>query len=196
MESWGGRKCTQLVHPGLWPRPLVEEIPEVAEATRIWERGDEVFRYKDAAFTEKKTVAADSNFFDVFSFALISGDPSTALSKPNSVVLTQSVAKKYFSEGDGVGELMTIGNEKDTYTVTGVMEDVPGNSHLKFSALFSMNTYDFPSSGQWLSNSFYTYYVLNEGAEAATVDEKLLPIVDRNVTPALKTVFGTHIRGI
>ena len=165
---------------------LVEEIPEVSESTRLWSRGEAVFRYGDKVFSESDIMAADSNFFEFFSFKLVAGDPKTALLEPNSIVLTESVAHKYFGENIGLDETFEIGNEKSVYKVTGIMEDVPGNSHIQFQSLYSMSSFEFPSSNQWLGNSFSTYYVLNEGASATDVDDKFIPIVEQNVSPAFE----------
>jgi putative ABC transport system permease protein len=162
---------------------MVAEIPEVSEATRTRSMGESVFRYDDKIFSEDNLYAADSNFFEVFSFKLLAGDPKTALKEPNSIVLTQSIAIKYFGESEGLNQILEIGNNKTAYKVTGILEDVPGNSHMQFAALYSMSTFGFGNSGQWLGNSFLTYYVLNEGASPEVVDEKLIPIVNRHVGP-------------
>lgn len=189
-----GKLAGQEVHTtstcGPMAQALVEEIPEVEEATRLWHRGRIVFRYEDKAFTEEKVFAADSNVFEVFSFELIEGDPSTALKEPNTVVLTKSTARKYYGKESALDKMMSIGNTKESYKVTGVMNDVPGNSHIKFNALLSMNSFEYPNNGEWLGNSFYTFYVLNEGANSSAVDEKFVPIVERNVSPRLQEFMG------
>jgi len=182
----GGQEIYTTSTCGPMAEALVTEIPEVSEATRLWSRGESVFRYKDKIFSEDNLMAADSNFFEVFSFELIAGDPKTALLEPNSIVLTKSVADRYFGENGGLDQTLEIGTDKTAYKVTGIMSDVPGNSHVDFGALFSMITFDFPNSGQWLGNSFATYYVLNEGASSNDVDKKFIPIVETNVSPAFQ----------
>ena len=190
----GGQEIHTTSTCGPMAEALVAEIPEVAEATRLWPRGESVFRFEDKAFSEEDVMAADSNFFDIFSFKFKEGNPKTALLEPNSIVLTESVAKKYFGESGGLDKTLEIGNKKTAYKVTGIMEDIPENSHIQFSALFSMVSFDFPNSGQWLANSFATYYVLNEGATASVVDEKFIPIVNRNVTSAFQQFLGRTLK--
>lgn len=189
----GGQDILTTSTCGPMAEALVAEIPEVSEATRTWSRGESVFRYEDKIFSEDDLFAADSNFFEVFSFKLLAGDPKTALKEPNSIVLTQSIANKYFGEFEGLNKTLEIGNDKTAYKVTGIMEDVPGNSHMQFDALYSMITFDFPNSDQWLGNSFSTYYVLNEGANSEVVDEKFIPIVNRNVGPAFEQFMNKSI---
>ena len=169
---------------------LVSEVPEVGEATRMWHRGPVIFRFEEKAFTEENIYAADSNYFEVFSFKMLEGNKAEALNGPNKVVITKRLADKYFGNESALDKTFLVGNDKEAYLVTGVMEDVPGNSHLQFNALFSMSSYEYPNSGQWLGNSFNTFYVLNEGASAAIVDEKFIPIVERNLTPRLQEFMG------
>lgn len=190
----GGQEIYTTSTCGPMAEALVAEIPEVEEATRLWPRGESVFRYEDKVFTEEDVMAADSNFFDVFSFKFIAGNSKTALLEPNSIVLTASVAKKYFGASVALDKTLQIGNDKTAYKVTGIIEDVPGNSHVQFGVLFSMISFEFPNSNQWLGNSFATYYVLNQGASADVVDEKFIQIVDRNVTPALQQFLGRTLK--
>jgi putative ABC transport system permease protein len=77
---------------------MVKEIPGVESSIRVSPRGNSVFKYEDKSFTEDQIVYTDSNFFAFFSFRLIEGDPATALKEPNSIVLTERVAKKYFDK--------------------------------------------------------------------------------------------------
>lgn len=186
----GGQDILTLSTCAPMAQALVDEVPEVSEATRMWNRGSMIFRYEDMAFTEEKVYAADSNLFEVFNFKMLEGDPPTALKGPNTVVITESIAKKYFGEESALDKTFIVGNRKESFLVTGVMENVPSNSHIKFNVLVSMSTYDYPSSGEWLGNSFHTFYVLNEGATANTVDEKFVPIVERNVSPRLQEFMG------
>ena len=111
---------------------LVKEVPGVEAATRIsnfW--GTPSLKYGDKAFTEEKVFHADSNFFEFFGYKLLEGDIETALKEPNTVVLTRSIATKYFGNESPLGKLITVGGHQ-TYTITGVAEDAPLNSHFIF----------------------------------------------------------------
>ena len=171
-------------------KALVAEIPEVEEATRVNDMGEWIFRNGDLAFNEEGVMAADSNFFSVFSFQLLAGNPETVLKDPNSIVLSEDLAKKYFGDESALDKTLSIGNDKSEYKVTGVMENSRGDSHLKFNALLSSSTFPWMNQTNWLSNSLWTYYVLNENGTAASVDAKLEPITERNVTPVLQEFMG------
>ncbi len=137
-------------HSARTPAPLkqllVAEFPEIEDATR-WIYLDELsVKYKDQIFREKggTAMAVDSNFLSFFSFAMKSGKPAKVLSDPNSVVLTESAARKYFGDENPIGKTLTI----LLYSVlplkvTGVTKDVPENSSLQYQMLFSSNTFNF-----------------------------------------------------
>ena len=156
--------------------------------------GDWILRNGEMAFNEEDIYAADSNFFSVFSFNLLYGNPDKALVEPNSIVLTKDLAIKYFkSEEAALDQMLTIGNNKDEYTVTGVVENVRSDSHLKFNALLSTRSFDWLNNNNWLNNTLWTYYVVNEGASAADVDAKIEHIMERNVTPVMEQFVGKSL---
>ena len=140
----------------------VAEFPEVEEATRLDFLEDLPVTIKDRAFIEKNVVIADSNFFDVFTFDLIQGDPQTALNDPNQVILTETLAKKYFDYSGAndtqVGKSLTVGDTN--FQVSGVVADPPNHSHFDFDLIVSMKTRG-NITGEWTSNNYYTYLVLN-----------------------------------
>lgn len=175
-------------------RALVNEIPEVEEATRIKEMGEWIFRNGEISFNEEGIMTADSNFFEVFSFKLYAGNPETALKEPNSIVLCEDLAVKYFGDiNNALDKSLSIGNDKSEYKVTGVMENKRGDSHLKFNALLSSSTFPWMNQDNWLSNSLWTYYVLSPQGNPKDVDEKLMPIMERNVSPVLQQFMGKSI---
>jgi putative ABC transport system permease protein len=175
-------------------KALVDEIPEVEEATRVKDMGEWIFRNSEISFNEEGIVTVDSNFFSVFSFKLLYGNPETALEHPNSIVLTEKLAIKYFGEAtNALDKSLSIGNDKSEYKVTGVMENERGDSHLKFNALLSSSTFPWMNQGNWLSNSLWTYYVLSPTGTPEDVDAKLEPIMERNVTPVLQQFMGKTV---
>ncbi|HNP17825.1 MAG TPA: ABC transporter permease [Fulvivirga sp.] len=174
---------------------LVAEIPEVEEATRVDSRGEWIFRNGTIAFNEDKILAADSNFFSVFSFKVLYGNPETALIQPNSLVLTKKLAEKYFdSAPEALDKTLSIGNSKKEYKVTAIVENQRSDTHLKFNALLSTSSFSWMQEGNWLSNSTYTYYVLSKTGSAAEVDAKLEPIMERNVSPVLEQFMGKTLK--
>ena len=170
-------------------KALVNEFPEVTAATRLRNFGFPVFRYKDKVFSEEKVFWVDQAFLDVFTVPFIKGDPKTALAQPNTIVLTRSMALKYFGDEDPVGKSLNADKRRD-YLVTGVVQDVPHNSHFHYDFLASLVTYDDSESTIWVSNNYYTYLVLHEGASSEAFEAKLAALVKKYVGPQIQAAVG------
>ena len=128
--------------------------------------GDWLIGFGDRKFNEEGVLFADSNFFDVLDFIMVKGDPQTALVRPRSMVLTEEYAEKYFGNQDPVGQRLTVESDTVLYTVTGIVRNVPDNSHIKFDILASMSTYPGMANDQfWISHSFFTYLVVRDDAD-------------------------------
>ena len=168
-------------------KTLVNEIPEVKEAVRVRDMGEWIFRNGAVAFNEPGIFTADSNFFSVFSFKMLYGNPETALIEPQSLVLSEDLAKKYFEEASSaLDQSLSIGNDKMEYKITGVVENERPDSHLKFNAIISTRSFQWINNNNWLNNSLWTYYVLGPTGTSKDVDTKLEPIMERNVTPVMQ----------
>ncbi len=159
---------------------LKNDFPEVGEYVRITpEYFGLVLNHREKIFEEKKVYYVDSTFFNFFGYKLLAGDAKTALREPRSIVLSVSVAEKYFGpksdwKENPVGQSILV-NNKESYTITGIMEDTPANSHLKFNALISFTTFiqiNDPSK-EWGWNDFYTYIKLNSGVDYTLLESKL-----------------------
>jgi putative ABC transport system permease protein len=111
-----------------------EKIPEIAEQTRVNRLPRILFRYDDKVFFESRVVAVDSGLFSMFTLPLLSGDPADVLRRPNSIVLTEELARKYFGDMNPIGKTLNIEN-RFSFTVTGVMKDLPRNSMFTFDAV-------------------------------------------------------------
>ena len=177
--------------PPLW-RAMADEIPDVEASTRIADFWGSVVKYGDLAFTEERVYYADSNFFNFFSFELLSGDPKTVLTDPQSVVLTREMAAKYFGDEPALGKLMIIGDTV-AYKVTGIAENCPGNSHLRFNMLVSSSSVDRLQDNIWLNNYLYTYFILNENGSLANVETRLKDLVIKYVGPEVERFMGMTI---
>src|SRR5690606_23393521 len=115
-----------------------EEFPEIEAYTKIWNiHGNNVLSYGEKKFKEAQLYFADSSFLNIFSYPLLTGDPATALKAPNTVVLTTGTAQKYFGEEDPMGKFIDFFGPygEQTFLVTGIVENPPENTHLKFNAL-------------------------------------------------------------
>ncbi|HZX11714.1 MAG TPA: ABC transporter permease [Acidobacteriota bacterium] len=153
---------------------LVKEFPEILSAVRFEKDPRVLVSLNEDKFIENRFFYADSSFFDIFSFPLIKGNPETALNDPYSLLLTEKTAKKYFGEKDPLGQTLNINNEYD-YIITGVLKNIPPNSHIKFDFLSSMSTLEAQDQNYgkiWGSMSAYTYILLAPGSSPQEIEEK------------------------
>ena len=173
-------------------KALVDEVPEVAAATRVRNFGFPVFRYGDKVFSEERVFSVDASFFDIFTVPFIAGDPKTALEKPNTIVLTRSMARKYFGGESPIGKSLNADGRRD-YMVTGVVEDPPRPSHFHYDFLASLETYADSRSPVWVNNNYHTYFLMKEGAEAGAVAAKLPGLVRKHVGPQVQAALGISL---
>ncbi|HLP73186.1 MAG TPA: ABC transporter permease [Bacteroidales bacterium] len=156
---------------GPYATALLNDYPEqILKAVRIIPSNGLV-AFGEKSFNEKKLYIADPDFFTMFSFPLIQGDPATALKDPNNVVLTESTARKYFGDEDPMGKVIEVDKEMQL-TVTGVARDVPVNSHLDFDIVMSLTVYynaDFFKV--WMDNNNFTYVQLNERVNKSELEK-------------------------
>lgn len=164
---------------------LKNHIPEVDAVTRL-HHAVLIFNHNNELYKEINVFYADSTFFDVLGYPLIEGNQTEVLKNPFSLVLTENTAIRYFGreavdEGRVIGKLLKSG--VDTYMVTGIMENVPDNSHLDFDILVSMSTYQDALSPIWINMSYYTYLKLIPGADSESLNNKLRDLVMQYVVP-------------
>jgi len=166
---------------------LKENFPEILKATTVsssWTTGNSrnIIKYKEKAFYTDDLILTDPSFFEIFSFPFLKGDMRSALSNPNNVVLTQSVAEKCFGSEDPMNKSLQVdGNLK---TVTGVIKDIPDNSHLQFEVILPLNYIRSTERAffldKWDSYGFATYVLLQEGIEKNKIDEKIDDLIIKN----------------
>ncbi len=172
---------------------LVRDFPEVITATRIAPPNRASVKYEDKLFQEARVGYAENAIFDIFTFPFVSGDPRTALEAPYSVVITESMAKKYFGDEDPLGKILRINNERD-FSVTGVVKDVPPNSHFVFNMLCSFQTYlkeGDARDDQWFDVRFYTYLLLDDNVPIKNLEQKLPDFIDKYLGEAMKASGGS-----
>ena len=174
--------------PAMGPS-FVREYPEVENAVRFLGAGRVLIAREADRFYEENFRWADSTVFDVFTFPLLRGDPHTALTEPNTVVLTETTARKYFGDADPVGQTLRRDNWQDL-TVTGVMRDLPPTSHFPIDFLGSMATVEYSRSPLWVSMSFYTYLLLPEGSAPADLQAKFPALIRKYVAPQVEQALG------
>jgi putative ABC transport system permease protein len=170
--------------PAQWALDLKNDYPAIAEFVRLKPpRSRWMVKYEDRLFFEKGFVFADSTVFSVFDFELVRGNPKDVLAAPNTVVLTEEMAHKYFGNEDPIGETILLDN-KHTITVTGIMKRIPRNSHFDFDFLASFSTlYSEPGIFGGLpylaASSQYTYVLLAKNASASDLESALPGFVDK-----------------
>lgn len=174
--------------------PLMKEsFPEVETYAKLWSTSHirNIIQKEDLSIEVDKLYFASEDFFKVFSFPLINGDPITALEKPNSVVITKSTAKRIFGEVDPLGKTFIYHNpwEASSVVVTGVTEDPPENSHLKYNMLVSFATLVGFNSGARDSfgwSAFNTYLLMKPGVLAIDFQERVNDFIATNYAPLIE----------
>jgi len=166
---------------------LVKDFPEVIQTVRLRKMGQDVKRYvgyKDKKFYESRFFFAEPTILTVFDFLLIKGDPATALSKPNSIILTRQTATKYFGNEDPVGKVIEADPYNDgnmmRFLITGVAENVPDNSHFHFDFLASYSTLKEDTESFRGFYQHFTYILLDHPRAAPSVEGKLLDFLHRH----------------
>jgi putative ABC transport system permease protein len=141
---------------------LLTDYPDdIKKAVRVMPANG-LFSFGNIAFNEKKLFIADDDFFELFSFPLIKGNPMTVLKNPTSVVLTERTAKKYFGNENPIGKILQLDKTKQL-TVTGIAKDLPVNSHLEFDLIIPLSNYiNTEPFKAWQNNNLFTYILLDE----------------------------------
>ena len=164
---------------------LARDVPAVETATRFRHAASVTFRHGDQAFTNNQVAVADSQFFDVFGgFTLIHGSRATALDGRGVIVVTASLARTVFGRTDVVGETLQAGGS--SWTITGVMADVPEASHIPLDAVIDFRSVPAAFEGNWMAFDFYTYATLTPGTSRAQFERMLQTIADRHVHAMLR----------
>jgi putative ABC transport system permease protein len=162
---------------------VVQDYPEVQSFVRFFNMPRAVYKYEDKEFNEESFYYADSTLFDIFTYKVLKGDARRAILEPNKIVLTERIATKYFGKSDPIGKTLTSGTT--SYEVTGVIENVPQNSHFRFDALASRS--NLPKQfGSWGNFGVYTYLLFPENFNIKPFEEKLKDMYDSY----MKSLFG------
>ena len=170
---------------------LKDDYPEVLDFTRLFTfDGDPIVRYEDNVFIEENFYYADSTFFNVFTAPAIYGDPQKMLNRPNTVVLTEEIARKYFGNQDPVGKMLEVGQQGTNFEVTGVVKGFPENSHFRFNMLASMTSIDIADITQWLGNNNYTYILLQDEFDPDELEAKFPALLEAHMGPELEEILG------
>ncbi|MDX1585382.1 MAG: ABC transporter permease [Balneolaceae bacterium] len=171
---------------------LKQDFPEVEAVTRFRPIGSRIVKRGDINIKEEGLVLADPSVFRVFSIPMRYGDPETALEQPNTVVITDKMAQKYFGKVDALGERLIILEEFE-FEVTGVIEEMPATSHFHFNFMLSMSTTEEADNQSWFSNNFRTYVLLKEGTDPERFEEHFETVKKQYIEPQLKGFMGVTL---
>jgi putative ABC transport system permease protein len=161
---------------------IATDFPQVKEVVQFMSPASLLLEYKDKRLQQENLLCIDSNAFNVFSWKLLQGNPKTALVAPNSIVLTEKLARIFFGQDDALGKTLRVDNG-DSFTVTGVVADVPQNSQITFNGLISMSTARKMRSdifGWWGYVDFYTYFLLKDHADIASMEAGVSAFLKRH----------------
>ncbi len=197
---WGERDNHQFAStgPGV-ATALREELAEAELITSIHTPGNFIISYTHpwgevTTFDQDEILAADTNFFKMFHFPLIKGNAASALKQANTLVFTESTAKKYFGDEDPLGKLVRLGTaeKQQTYEVTGIVQDTPENSYIKFNALISMSS--IPAVERlhwsWVWTQLETFIRLNENTNIENTKSKLATIPRKYAEETLQRIMN------
>lgn len=175
------------------PAPLAEalrsDLPEVVESTRLFRTRQTYIQYQEKQFKEEDFMYADPNIFDVLTLPLISGDPKTVLSQPESVVITPEIAQKYFGTLDALGKVLQ-GENSNSFKVTGIIRELPDNSHFHFDFLASSLGYPPSKVPDWFNNGSFTYLLLDKNTSFSQLQAKLPGLSQKYIEPTIKEGFS------
>jgi putative ABC transport system permease protein len=186
----GGQEITGTSTPAVMGPTMAKEFPEIEDCLRMTGWGPTVIEYNNLPFTEEHMIEADSSFFNFFSIPVLKGDPANLLNAPHKVVLSESAAKKIFGEENPIDKPIKIGSDTVRYTVSGVMGDVPGNSHFEANMIGSFMTNRRSNEPTWLNNSFSTYLLLKPNSSHKTIDAKIPELLKKYVGPEIQKYTG------
>ncbi len=190
--TYSGKSMQGASAPTPMAQTLKKDFPEVEESTRLGKYGSQLVKSDRAFAREQNIIYADSTVFEVFTLPFIDGNPKKSLTEPGSVVVTRQMALKYFGTADALNRTLVFDNG-ETRRVTGVMQDMPHQSH--FSANFLLPVYETKDAkaNKWGNHIFNTYVILKSGTDPKSVEAKFERVIQTYMDPALRQYFQTTL---
>ncbi len=182
------------VVPPMFATFLNNTYPEVDTTARILMTPDKFLMEVDGnRHYESKGLFVESSLFDIFPLAFKNGDPATALTVPGTIVLTEDIARRYFNNQDPIDKTIYI--DKDTFTVKGVLANIPGHFHLDFNFLMSLPSAHIKKERmeKWTWHQFYTYVKVKPGADVQQLQDKFQAHMKKEIFPTLTQAGSTFL---
>lgn len=192
-STWQGGSINIALTSPPFATAFKNDFPEVEAATRINLEGGGVIKYGDKIIKQNDICVADNSLFKIFDYHFLFGDATTALAQPQSIVITQSLAQKIFGDASkAINQTILFGSDNYPNKITGVIDDMPQNSHLQFSGIRS---FDSPADdGNWSETYLYTYILLKKGSSIKSLESKL-PALEKTVaTQAKYTSYSIELQ--
>lgn len=186
--KFGGTEMNMAVSADPMGATLKKDYPQVEEFARIYaNEGAKLFKKGNQYITEFRVTYADSTLFNVFTLPALAGNTQTALNEPNSIVITETIAKKYFnSVENAMGKTLECNDNNGVlYKVTAVIKDMPTNSHFNFDFFLSMDNVNY-KFGSFLSHNFHTYVLLKPETDYKTFNKNFAQVIDKYILPQAK----------
>ncbi len=191
--NFGGKKSHLAITPAPFGPAMATDFEEVVHAVRLLSSksigGKVLVNYQENIFYEEKWFYADSNVLEIFSFPLVKGNPKTALKEPLSILITEKTAKKYFGDEDPLEKILAVVDKykKNDFKITGILKNIPQNSHFTFDFLASFSTiekhYNF-NLPNWFNHMYYTYLLLDKGCNPRDLEGKFPDFIGKYTGPA------------
>jgi putative ABC transport system permease protein len=192
---FNGTTFTSATSPRPLPLTLVKDYPQIEQMARISFEYDLLVKKDNQNIQEHHAVFADSTFFKVFTAPMIAGDPLTALNDPNSVVIDETTALKFFNSTDVVGKTLYIDNS-DNCKITGVIKDFPRQSHFHFRFIRPLGKRLAGGDDDWLTNGIHSYILVRPGVTKAFIQSKVDETINNYLSKQLEGVFHASLRDL
>lgn len=173
---------------------MKRDFPEVEDATRILSFGTPKIIYSNTVFKDDRFALVDPNFFSIFTLPMIKGDAKTALAQPGGIVLTQETAEKFFGKQEPMGKIIQVNTDSNrVYKVTGIIKNIPANSHFHFDAFGSLTSWANATSDTWLGGSYHTYLLLRPGTDIKKMEARFPAMVEKYMGPQIQQQMGLSL---
>ncbi|TWJ04887.1 putative ABC transport system permease protein [Mucilaginibacter frigoritolerans] len=186
--KFGGNTNSYAVSPAPMAAAMKADFPEIEQIVRFRGKGGNQVKKGNQNIEEDMMIYADPSVFDVFTLPMISGSPTTALTEPHTIVITEQIAQKYFNKTNVVGQVLTF-NDTAQYKITGVIKNIPHQSHFHFDFFISMSTLAESRDIAWLSSNFNTYILLKPGTDYKKLEAKFDAFYKKHAGPQLEDIL-------
>jgi putative ABC transport system permease protein len=175
---------------------LKRRYPEIEASCRVWPWHRSLVKYQDKKFDEYSFYLTDPTFFTMFTFPFVKGNAEIALADLNSIVITEETAHRYFDEEDPIGKILHVASHNTDFTVTGVIQNIPSNSHLQFNMVARVEYLGEDRIGRWEEWVAPSYVLLESGANEEDVEEKIAGIYEEHLDCAHFDMWAGRIVSI